>query len=137
VIYHPPTSNDSDKKHELAVKELQKIKSALEQQLAIFKKQASILETYSTTLKGADTNGGQLSDFLDIYAKRQGSIDVKTTELEDKIAEVDEKIKAEREVWSADDEGKKRAVRITVVVVAEEDGTAKISLTYRESWHRG
>lgn len=131
VIYHPPTSNDSDKKHENAVKELQRKKTALGAQLAIYRKQASILEAYAGTLKGADTTGEKLGEFLDIYADRQGGIDVKATELEDKITEVNEQIKAEREKWNADDESKKRAVRITVVVLAEQEGEAQISLTYR------
>ena len=132
VIYHPPTSNDSDKKHELAVKDLQKTKTALEQQLEICKKQASILEAYAATLKGADTNGTKMNEFLDIYAERQASIDARSTDLSEQIKEVEEQIKTEKEVWNADDESKKRAVRITVVVYAEQDGPAEISLTYRE-----
>ncbi|KAG8839778.1 hypothetical protein FRB91_006797, partial [Serendipita sp. 411] len=51
VIYHPPTSNDSDKKHEEAVKEMQKEKSILEQELAVYKKQEEVLINYSQTLK--------------------------------------------------------------------------------------
>ncbi|KIM32689.1 hypothetical protein M408DRAFT_20058 [Serendipita vermifera MAFF 305830] len=130
VIYHPPTSNDSDKKHELAVKDLQKAKAALEQQLEICKKQASILETYAGTLKGADTTGTKMNEFLDIYSERQASIDVRTTDLNEQIQAVEEQIKKEKEIWNADDESKKRAVRITVVVYAETDGPAEISLTY-------
>ncbi|KIM19584.1 hypothetical protein M408DRAFT_334339 [Serendipita vermifera MAFF 305830] len=130
VIYHPPTSNDSDKKHELAVKDLQKTKTALEQQLEICKKQASILETYAGTLKGADTTGTKMNEFLDIYSERQASIDVRTTDLNEQIQAVEEQIKKEKEIWNADDESKKRAVRITVIVYAENDGPAEISLTY-------
>ncbi|KIM32688.1 hypothetical protein M408DRAFT_185309 [Serendipita vermifera MAFF 305830] len=130
VIYHPPASNDSDKKHELAVKDLQKAKTALEQQLEICKKQASILETYAGTLKGADTTGTKMNEFLDIYSERQASIDVRTTDLNEQIQAVEEQIKKEKEIWNADDESKKRAVRVTVVVYAENDGPAEISLTY-------
>jgi hypothetical protein len=131
VIYHPPASNDSEKKHELAVKDLQKTKAALEQKLEICKKQASILEKYSETLKGADTSGSTMNEFLDIYGERQASIDFKSTELSEQIQAVEDQIKAEREVWSADDESKKRAARVTVVVYAEQDGPAQISITYR------
>ncbi|KIM19585.1 hypothetical protein M408DRAFT_31098 [Serendipita vermifera MAFF 305830] len=130
VIYHPPASNDSDKKHELAVKDLQKAKTALEQQLEICKKQASILQTYAGTLKGADTTGTKMNEFLDIYSERQASIDIRTTDLNEQIQAVEEQIKKEKEIWNADDESKKRAVRITVVVYAETDGPAEISLTY-------
>ena len=131
VIYHPPRSNDSEKKHELAVKDLQKKKAALEQDLEICKKQASILETYAGSLKGADTTGSKLNEFLDIYGERQASINRRSTELSEQIQAVEDQIKAEREVWNADDESKKRAVRITVVVYAEQDGPAEIRLTYR------
>jgi hypothetical protein len=132
VIYHPPTSNDSDKKHEQAVKELQRNKKALEQELAVYQKQVSILEAYAGTLKGEDTDGNKLEAFLDIYAERQTTIDLKTTELSEQITAVDKQIIAEKEVWSVDNEGKKRAARVTIIVYAEEDGTAEISLTYRE-----
>ncbi|KAG8796900.1 hypothetical protein FRC17_007916 [Serendipita sp. 399] len=133
VIYHPPTSNDSDKKHEEAVKELQKERSILEQELAIYKKQEGILQSYSETLKGADTDGHKLSEFLDVYAKRQSAIDEKVRELNAKVEEIDEKIKKEGELWSADKEGKKRATRVTVIVYAEEEGEAEIRLTYSKS----
>jgi len=135
VIYHPPKSNDSEKKHELAVKGLQKSKAALEQELEICKKQASILERYAGTLKGADTSGTKMNEFLDIYGERQASINLRSTELSEQIQAVEDQIKAEREIWNADDESKKRAVRITVVVYAEEDGPAEIRLTYRKCVH--
>lgn len=130
VIYHPPTSNDSDKKHEEAVKELQKAKAALEQELAVLKKQEDILTKYSDTLKGADTNSSQLSDFLDLYLERQTSINEKVTALNERIKEKNDAIDKEKEVWSADNEGKKRAVRLTVVVYAQKDGPAEICLKY-------
>jgi predicted RNase H-like nuclease (RuvC/YqgF family) len=130
VIYHPPKFNNLDKKHEEAVKDFQRERRVLEQQLAVFNKQGQVLRNYSETLKGADTPAAKLSEFLDLYAERQGGIDVKMTEINDKIAEVDEKIRKEREIWNADTEGKKRAVKVTVIVYAEEDGTADISLSY-------
>ncbi|CCA74224.1 hypothetical protein PIIN_08177 [Serendipita indica DSM 11827] len=114
VIYHPPTSNDSDKKHEEAVKELQKAKAALEQELAVLKKQEDILTKYSDTLKGADTNSSQLSDFLDLYLERQTSINEKVTALNERIKEKNDAIDKER----------KFGVRTT------RDGPAEICLKY-------
>ncbi|PVG03864.1 hypothetical protein CPB86DRAFT_778959 [Serendipita vermifera] len=130
VIYHPPAFDDARLKHQDAVKELQKEKKALEQQLSLYNKQAEILEKYAETLKGADTTGGKLAEFLDLYAERKGAIDIKTTEISDKIVDMDEKIKREEEVWNTHTEGRKRAVRITVIVRAEEEGTAEIYLRY-------
>lgn len=133
VIYHPPTSNDSDKKHEEAVKELQKKRDALQKKLEILQQQEKILGTYSDTLSGKDTTGEKLDDFLEIFAKRQNTINEGSTDLQEQLELVDKQIADEREVWSADNEGKKRAVRITVVVNAESDGVAELSLIYRES----
>jgi hypothetical protein len=132
VIYHPPAFNDAELKHQEAVKELQKEKKALEQQLSVYNKQAEILEKYAETLKGADTTGTKLGEFLDLYAERKGVIDIKTTELNDKIGEVDVKMKREEEIWNTHTEGKKRAVKITVIVRSDEEGTSEIYLRYGE-----
>jgi len=136
VVYHPPTSDDSEKRqaYTLAVKELHKNKAALQQQLQICKKQADILQTYAETLKGADTTGTTMNEFLDIYAERLASIDAKSTNLSEQIQEVDKSIAREMEVWNADAKSRKRAVRITIIVYAEEAGPAEISLTYRTSF---
>ena len=131
VIYHPPKSNDSEKKHEKAVKDLQQTKAALERQRSICIKQASMLEAYAGTLKSEDTTATKMNEFLDIYAERQASINNRSTDLAEQILAVEEQIRAARELWNADDESKKRAVRITVVVEAEQDGPAEIQLTYR------
>jgi chaperonin cofactor prefoldin len=132
VIYHPPSSNDSDTKHQKAVKELQKQKAELQRKLAVFERQAYILETYGKSLKGEDTDGPKLEEFLEIYATRQTSINTGSTDLKEKIATIDEEIRVERLKWNADNEGKRRAVRITVVIAAEQDGAAEICLTYCE-----
>ena len=135
MIYHPPTSNGSDKKHKEAVQELQKAKAALEKELAVLKKQEDILTKYSNSLRGSDTSSSQLSQFLDLYLEKQTAINDKVTSLDEQIKEKDSVIYKEREVWSADNEGKKRAVRVTVVVYAEKDGPAEICLKYRTSLH--
>jgi hypothetical protein len=135
VVYHPPTSDDSEKRraYTLAVKGLHKSKAALQQQLQICNKQAGILQTYAETLKGADTTGTTLNGFLDIYAERLASIDAKSTDLSEQIQEVDKSIAREMEVWNADAKSRKRAVRITIIVYADQAGPAEISITYRTS----
>jgi hypothetical protein len=132
VIYHPPTFHDAQLKHEEAVKELQKEKKALEQQRSMYYKQAEILESYSKTLKGADTTSAKLAEFLDLYAERKGVLDAKTTELNDRIGEVDVKMQRAGWAWNIHNGGIKRAIRITVIVRADEEGTAEVYLRYGE-----
>ena len=68
---------------------LKKRKRELTAQLAIFNRQAEVLQDYSKTLGGKDTNADQLDTFLDVYASRQATIDSKLMELEEDIKKVD------------------------------------------------
>jgi hypothetical protein len=113
------------------MKDLNKRKAALQQQLQICTKQARLLQNYAETLKGADTTGTAMNEFLDVYAERLASIDIRSTELSEQIQEVDNDITKEMEAWGADARSRMRAVRVTVVVYAEQEGSAEISLTYR------
>jgi hypothetical protein len=132
VIYHPPTSNDSDKKHQEAVKDLTRKRQVLEEEKAILAQQANVLGKYSSSLTATDATAGKLEEFMDVFAQRKTHLDAETRVLEEKIEGVDKEIDNEKKAWSADDESKARAARITVVVTATEDGAAELSLTYSE-----
>lgn len=130
VIYHPPTSNDADKKHQDAVKELTREKDILVEKKAILSKQTRTLEKFAETLTGEHTTAAKLEEYLDIYQARQTKIDAETRELDENIKKLDDSIEEERKSWSVDDSSKTRAARITVVVTALEDGAAELTLTY-------
>jgi len=132
VVYHPPPSDVSDRRNAstLTIRDLNKNKAALRQQLQICGKQAAILQTYAESLKGADTTGTTMNEFLDIYAERLASINIKSAELSEQVQDIEKLIEKEMELLHADAKSRKRAIRITVMVYAERDGPAEISLTY-------
>lgn len=130
VIYHPPTSNDSDKKHQDAVKDLTRKRQLFEEEKAILAQQATVLEKYSSSLTPADATVGKLEEFMDVFVKQKTHLDAETRALTEKIEGVDKEIEAEKKAWSVDDESKARAARVTVVVTATKDGAAELSLTY-------
>ena len=117
---------------------LKKRKRELTAQLAIFNRQAEVLQDYSKTLGGKDTNADQLDTFLDVYASRQATIDSKLMELEEDIKKVDKSIEDLTKSVGKDLESVRlRGVKITIVVLASGDGEAELSLTYvvsKASW---
>lgn len=135
VIYHPPSSNDSDKKHQEVVKDLSRKRQVFEEEKAILTQQATVLEKYSSSLNAADATAGKLEEFMDVFMKQKTHLDAETRALEEKIEGVEKEIEAEKKAWSVDDESKARAARVTVVVTATEAGVAELSLTYSE-WSR-
>jgi len=132
VIYHPPTSNDSDKKHQEAVKNLIRKRQVFEEEKAILVQQASVLESYSSSITAAHSTVEKLEEFMDVFVKQKPHLDAETRALMEKIESVEKEIEAEKKAWRVDDESKARAARVTVVVTATKDGAAELSLTYSE-----
>lgn len=132
VIYHPPRSNDSDKKHQEAVKDLSRKRQVFEEEKAILAQQASVLEKYSSSLTATDATAEKLEEFMDVFVKQKTHLDAEMRALVEKIEGVEKEIEAEKKAWSVDDESKARAARVTVVVTATEAGAAELSLTYSE-----
>ncbi|CCA74226.1 hypothetical protein PIIN_08179 [Serendipita indica DSM 11827] len=120
VIYHPPA---------------QRQRSSRSSASTGHKK--AIMAKYSDTLKSADTTSIQLGEFLDLYSEKQTAINQKISLLQEKIEGKEDEISEQRKIQLIDSEGKKRAVRITILVHAAKDGAAKICLKYlvsRASW---
>ena len=132
VMYHPPRLNDSDKKHQEAMKDLSRKRQVFEEEKAILAQQASVLETYSSSLTAKHATAEKLEEFMDVFVKQKTHFDAETRALAEKIEGVEKEIEAEKKAWSVDDESKARAARVTVVVTATEAGAAELSLTYSE-----
>ena len=105
----------------------------MEEELGVLMEQTKILANYAYTLKGETTDSSQLSQFLDLHLEKRMATNARVTSLKERIKEKNDAIDNERQVWGADREGKKRTVRVTVVVYAEKDGPAEICLKYRAS----
>ena len=132
VLYHPPTSKNSDKKHQEAVKDLKRKLQVFKEEKAILAGQATVLEKYSSSLTAAGATVEKLEEFMDVFVKQKTHLDAETRALTEKIEGIEKEIEAEKKAWSVDDESKVRAARVTVVVAATKDGTAELSLTYSE-----
>lgn len=96
----------------------------------ILEDKAGFLDAYSKTLSADKTDGGDLEKFLDLYATEKGRINEKLTEVEDSIAAATKEVNEEQAKLYMDQIGQKRMVSVTVVVLAEADGQAELSLSY-------
>jgi predicted nucleic acid-binding Zn-ribbon protein len=80
-----------------------------------------------------DTDASSLQNFLEVYQKRKAAINIALRETNDKIQQVDDEINEENKRHNKDEESKIRATRITVIVTANADGAAELSVIYCQS----
>jgi septal ring factor EnvC (AmiA/AmiB activator) len=132
VIYHPPTSSHSNEQHTEALKQLGTKKKVLQDEQETLEKQAQMLRQYSDSISVKDTGTSSLQTFLEVYQKRKAAINLGLLEVGDKIQRVNNEITWENKRHNKDEESKIRATRITVVVTANVDGPAELSVIYRQ-----
>ena len=133
VIYHPPTSSRSNEQHTEALKQLGTKKKILQDERETLEKQEQMLKQYSDSVSVKDTDASCLQTFLAVYQKRKAAINIALRETDDKIQQVDDEIIEENKRHNKDEESKIRATRITVIVTANVDGPAELSVIYRQS----
>lgn len=92
--------------------------------------QSRVLEDYSKTLTAEKADISKLSDFLGVYKERRQAIHKGLEEVKDQLEKAEEQLREKRKQENEDDAGKKRAVKITVIVLADNDGKAELSLWY-------
>ena len=89
------------------------------------------MKEYSKSLKAADADCSKLETFLDVYSSRQAKINGETKKLNDELKTINTQISKKRKSIDADEESvRKRGTRVTIVVLAEGEGPAELSLTY-------
>jgi hypothetical protein len=116
------------------VRELEVERARLDGQRRVIDHHADLLLSYAKGLTGEhvkpDDMAGFLEKFLTIGAKNVESIQ----DIESRIADIDEKLKKEREEPTEKADGSiKRKAKVKLVINAEDDHEAEISLIYRES----
>jgi hypothetical protein len=116
-------------RHTAALSALYNQRSALDAEWEILRHQEEVLMDYSMTFKSNDTSPDQLVAFLSAYEEKQSKLDERLAVLKEKMYRVDDEIIT----LNADEESLKRAVKITVIILADEDGPAELSLTYMVS----
>ena len=135
VIYHPPTSAQSNEQHTEALKKLGTKKKILQDKKETLEKQEQMLKQYSDSVSVKDTDASCLQTFLEVYQKRKAVINIALRETGDEIQQVDNEIIEENKRHNKDEESKIRATRITVIVTANVDGPAELSVIYCQSFH--
>lgn len=116
------------------VRELEVERARLDGQRRVIDHHADLLLAYAQGLTGEhvkpDDMAGFLEKFLTIGAKNVENIQ----DIERRVADIDEKLKKEREEPTEKVDGSiKRKAKVKLVINAEDDHEAEISLTYRES----
>lgn len=115
------------------VRELEAEKARLEGQRRVVDHHADLLLSYAKGLTGEhvkpDDMAGFLEKFLTIGTKNVDNIQ----DIERRVADIDEKLKKEHEEPTEKVDGSsKRRAKVKLVINAEDDHEAEISLTYRE-----
>ncbi|KAF4613545.1 hypothetical protein D9613_008120 [Agrocybe pediades] len=103
-------------------------RQALESEKQIREKETELLLKYGQTLSGEHVNPGQMSTFLDQYVTRGQKTLESITQLEEKIADIDQLIKSEEYKVSIR-KGSANG-RVDVVISADDDISVDLKLTY-------
>lgn len=98
----------------------------------ILEQQSKILSEYSSTLKANVADGSKLAQFLELYKERRTEILSELESLKAEIGDVESQMADLRKEFWADDAGRKRQTKVTVVVLAQQKGKAELSLRYSE-----
>lgn len=133
VVYHPPTSTRSNEQHAESLRQLGVKKKILQDEKGTLEQQEQMLKQYSDSVSVKDTDASSLQTFLEVYEKRKAAINTGLREVSDKIRYVDDEIVEENKRYNKDEESKIRATRITVIVTANVDGPAELSVIYCQS----
>lgn len=102
---------------------------SLKKERDIVKAQFDFLNSYGSTLSSQNVDTAEVTRFLDMFGPRQVEVAKRLQELDVKIAQIDSAYKtvaaAQGDTYDA-----KRNTKITVTVLAKEDGKAELLLTY-------
>ena len=134
VIYSPPPPQvygAKGSKHE-EIRALEKEIAAVVSEKGILDDQSRVLEDYSKTLTAEKADISKLSDFLGVYKERKAAIHEGLADLKDQEKKIKEQLDAKRKEQNEDEAGKKRSAKVTVIVLADVDGKAELSLWYSE-----
>lgn len=145
VIYTPPpkaglvlshnnnyrvVNPDSDEVK--ALNETKKRLEALRAERGVVKDQISMLATYAATLTAGQVDHSKLASFLELYEQRKRKLDADLLSVDENIASAQRLVNEQKGALMLDDASSKRNIKVTVVVLAEDDGPAELSLSYGE-----
>ncbi|KAG9017772.1 hypothetical protein FRB93_004583 [Tulasnella sp. JGI-2019a] len=129
VIYKPPrpstpASQDAD------LRAAKKRYAALQSEKTILEDQARFLDEYAKTLGADKTMGMGLDQFLKLYGDEKKRINGALADLTDSLEEAKKEVTDGEKRLSQDEVGRRKSAQVTLVVLADSDGQAEISLWY-------
>ncbi|KAH7103966.1 hypothetical protein BKA62DRAFT_782983 [Auriculariales sp. MPI-PUGE-AT-0066] len=130
VIYSPPASNLRNSSVDEKLTELNRSRAAYYNEQQALQRQDQILDDYSKSVNAKDADSKTLGTFLDFYLERKRTVSDAILSTTQKLAAVDKEIREAHIAQRSDNESLKRAVKVTIVVLADEDGEAELALTY-------
>jgi len=93
-------------------------------------RQLEIVDEYAKTLDARDADVSKLGTFLDFYVERKRTVNEAIASVDEKLAAIDKDIREAHVAQRSDTESRKRAAKVTIVVLADEDGPAELALSY-------
>ena len=130
VVYSPPNLQNTERDAKVA--ELEKLKASLKARRYVCKDQVSVLASYSRSLSGKDTPAADLLGYLDAYASKRHEIQGESTRLKEELEKVDKELAAVLQSGINVAANAKRAATVKVVLVASNDISGDIVLSYRK-----
>lgn len=129
----PPLDSKATEKSD-CVRELEAERARLDGQRRVVDHHADLLLSYAQGLTGEHVKPEDMADFLEKFLTI-GAKNVETIQdIKKRVAVIDESLKKEREEPTEKVDGSiKRKAKVKLVINAEDDHEAEISLTYRES----
>ncbi|KZO92067.1 hypothetical protein CALVIDRAFT_504819 [Calocera viscosa TUFC12733] len=112
------------------VQEIETQLAALRRELKVLQSQTTVLDDFSHTLTAKDVSPAQLVEFLGLLSDKGGVLNEKVEDVQRKIKDKEVALAVERRGQVPSEEATKLATKVTVVVLAEQEGKAELTVTY-------
>ncbi|CAE7151124.1 unnamed protein product [Rhizoctonia solani] len=129
VVHHAPSYTSSSSSDE-SVTAAQHTLDTLQKERDIAREQSQFLASYGKTLDSKNVNIEDVQRFLDMFGPRQVAVAKRIQELDVQIGKARAELDKARSKSYEDRQGEKRGTRVTVTVLAEEDGEAELMVIY-------
>jgi len=125
----PPSPEANTNLGEL-LQQLNTKRAGIDNERQALARQLEIVDEYAKTLHARDADVSKLGTFLDFYVDRKRTVNEAIASVDEKLESIDKEIREAHVAQRSDTESRKRAVKVTIVVLADEDGPAELALSY-------
>jgi hypothetical protein len=124
----PELTPPKESSERVAALELQQ--ADIRRQMKVHGTQTEVLDDFARTLTAKDVNPAQLVEFMGIMQEKGAALAEKGDELTKKMEEINAEIAKERKGQVPSEQARKLAMKVTVVVLAEQAGHAELTVKY-------